>query len=99
MEEAWGINRIDVPRAPGLGLLLDTVHFDKYNKRFAGDGMHEALDWVGQEDAVDRDMNKRQTLDFTVKLLEAISAEMAAIMFRSRCVQQISMCSTQLWHN
>ena len=54
MEEAWGINRIDVPRAPGLGLLLDTVHFDKYNKRFAGDGMHEALDWVGQEDAVER---------------------------------------------
>lgn len=31
---------------------------------------------VGQEDTVDRDMNKRQTLDFTVKLLEAISAEM-----------------------
>lgn len=54
MEEAWGMNRIDVPRAPGLGLMLDTVHFEKYNKRISGDGMHEALDWVGQEDAVEK---------------------------------------------
>ena len=46
LEHCWGMNKIDVPRAPGLGLLLDTIHYDKYNKRFAGS--HEPLDWAGQ---------------------------------------------------
>ena len=54
MEQAWGVCRIDVPRAPGLGLMLDTVHFDKYNERFANDGMHEGLDWAGQTEEVER---------------------------------------------
>ena len=54
LEEAWDINKIDIPRAPGLGLMLDTVHFDKYNQRFANDGLHEGLDWVGQQEAVEK---------------------------------------------
>jgi tRNA pseudouridine38-40 synthase len=29
LETAWGHQRIDIPRAPGLGLLLDTIHYDK----------------------------------------------------------------------
>jgi len=54
MEEAWGMERIDIPRAPGLGLMLDTVHFDKYNQKFKGDGMHEGLDWEAQTEAVEK---------------------------------------------
>ena len=54
LHTAWGVNRIDIPRAPGLGLLLDTVHYEKYNKRIAGDGIHEGLDWAKQEDAVEK---------------------------------------------
>jgi len=54
LEEAWGMNRIDVPRAPGLGLMLDQIHYDRYNKRFAGDGVHEGLDWEGQKDEVEK---------------------------------------------
>jgi len=54
MEEAWGMDRIDIPRAPGLGLMLDTVHFDKYNQKFKGDGMHEGLDWEAQTEAVEK---------------------------------------------
>ena len=54
LETAWGVNRIDIPRAPGLGLMLDTVHYEKYNRRIAGDGIHEGLDWVKQEDAVEK---------------------------------------------
>ena len=54
LNTAWGVNRIDIPRAPGLGLLLDTVHYEKYNKRIAGDGIHEGLDWVKQADAVEK---------------------------------------------
>jgi len=54
LEEAWGMQRIDIPRAPGLGLLLDHIHYDRYNKRFAGDGLHEDLDWKQQEEAVEK---------------------------------------------
>jgi len=54
LEDAWGMDRIDIPRAPGLGLMLDQIHYDRYNKRFAGDGIHEGLDWEGQMDAVEK---------------------------------------------
>eukprot|EP00095_Tigriopus_kingsejongensis_P011718 maker-scaffold916_size81488-snap-gene-0.6 protein:Tk11718 transcript:maker-scaffold916_size81488-snap-gene-0.6-mRNA-1 annotation:"unnamed protein product" len=32
-------------KAPGLGLMLDEVHYDRYNKRFGSDGVHDALSW------------------------------------------------------
>lgn len=37
--------RIDVPMAPGLGLVLDQVHYDRYNTRYGTDGFHENLVW------------------------------------------------------
>jgi len=52
IKDAWGDQRIDIPRAPGLGLLLDTIHYDKYNKRFAD--THEGLAWSQQEEAVEK---------------------------------------------
>ncbi|XP_067910701.1 tRNA pseudouridine synthase A [Heterodontus francisci] len=45
MVRSWGEEKVDVPKAPGLGLVLDTVHFEKYNNRFGNDGVHEALEW------------------------------------------------------
>ena len=27
IEKTWGVDRIDIPRAPGLGLLLEEVYF------------------------------------------------------------------------
>eukprot|EP00096_Caligus_rogercresseyi_P010752 TRINITY_DN4010_c0_g2_i1.p1 TRINITY_DN4010_c0_g2~~TRINITY_DN4010_c0_g2_i1.p1 ORF type:complete len:372 (-),score=101.70 TRINITY_DN4010_c0_g2_i1:468-1583(-) len=53
IQETWGIHRIDVPRAPGLGLLLEEVHYDRYNFRFGKDGMHEALSWEAFEESVE----------------------------------------------
>lgn len=44
--------KVDVPKAPGLGLVLDKVHFDRYNKKFGGDGLHERLEWDSQEEAI-----------------------------------------------
>lgn len=38
-------SRLDIPMAPGLGLVLDQVHYDGYNTRFKDDGMHEQLVW------------------------------------------------------
>ncbi|XP_076836278.1 pseudouridylate synthase 1 homolog [Brachyhypopomus gauderio] len=52
MERSWGEEKVDVPKAPGLGLVLERVHFDRYNKRFGGDGLHETLEWTQEEDAI-----------------------------------------------
>ncbi|XP_034048326.1 tRNA pseudouridine synthase A-like isoform X2 [Thalassophryne amazonica] len=52
INRSWGLEKVDIPKAPGLGLVLERVHFDRYNKRFGGDGLHECLEWDGQEEAV-----------------------------------------------
>ncbi|XP_035524516.1 tRNA pseudouridine synthase A isoform X1 [Morone saxatilis] len=52
MERSWGQEKVDVPKAPGLGLVLEKVHFDRYNKRFGGDGLHERLEWDVEEEAI-----------------------------------------------
>ena len=54
LETAWGGERIDIPRAPGLGLMLDTIHYERYNKRYGEDGQHDRLDWAGQHDEVEK---------------------------------------------
>ena len=45
LELSWGTQRVDVPRAPGLGLMLDEVHYESYNRRFGSSDMHQALEW------------------------------------------------------
>lgn len=52
IERSWGEEKVDVPKAPGLGLVLEMVHFDRYNKRFGGDGLHERLEWDKQTEAI-----------------------------------------------
>ncbi|XP_077479814.1 pseudouridylate synthase 1 homolog [Stigmatopora argus] len=52
MDRSWEEEKVDVPKAPGLGLILESVHFDRYNKRFGGDGVHECLDWDSEEEAI-----------------------------------------------
>lgn len=52
IERSWGQHKVDVPKAPGLGLVLEKVHFDRYNKRFGGDGLHEKLEWDQEEEAI-----------------------------------------------
>lgn len=46
--------RIDVPMAPGLGLVLDQVHYNRYNDRYGTDGMHEALTWTQEEPVIQK---------------------------------------------
>jgi len=52
LDETFGMDRIDIPRAPGLGLVLDEVHFDRYNKRYGSDGIHSPLSWEKVEHEV-----------------------------------------------
>lgn len=54
MEEPY----MDVPKAPGLGLMLEEVHFDRYNRRYGGDGHHEPIEWNSQNDAIEEFKNK-----------------------------------------
>lgn len=51
LERSWGPQKVDVPKAPGLGLVLERVHFDRYNRRFGGDGLHPPLEWEQQQQA------------------------------------------------
>jgi tRNA pseudouridine38-40 synthase len=37
--------RICVPQAPGLGLVLEKVHYERYNQKYGNDGMHESLEF------------------------------------------------------
>jgi tRNA pseudouridine38-40 synthase len=43
--EAFQRRKVDIPKAPALGLLLENVFFDSYNKKYASDGSHAALKW------------------------------------------------------
>ncbi|CAL8280199.1 pseudouridylate synthase 1 homolog [Gadus morhua] len=52
LERSWGNDKVDIPRAPGLGLVLERVHFDRYNQRFGGDGLHQRLDWAAEEESI-----------------------------------------------
>lgn len=49
MDRAFSEDRIDIPIAPGLGLVLDQVHYDRYNVRYGEDGLHETLTWEDVE--------------------------------------------------
>lgn len=53
MQRSWGDEKVDIPKAPGLGLVLEKVHFEKYNRRFGNDGLHESLDWAGEEEKIE----------------------------------------------
>ncbi|XP_015733149.1 tRNA pseudouridine synthase A isoform X1 [Coturnix japonica] len=52
IERSWGEEKVDVPKAPGLGLVLERVHFEKYNRRFGNDGLHEPLEWEEEEEKI-----------------------------------------------
>jgi len=53
IEKSWGKEKMDIPKAPGLGLILDEVHFDRYNERYGADGIHEEISWKNIEEKVD----------------------------------------------
>ncbi|XP_017468817.1 PREDICTED: tRNA pseudouridine synthase A, mitochondrial isoform X2 [Rhagoletis zephyria] len=52
LDRALTEERLDLPMAPGLGLVLDTVHYERYNDRYGGDGIHEPLTWTKQENEI-----------------------------------------------
>lgn len=53
LKNCYGKLRIDIPKAPGLGLMLEQVHYTKYNSKFGGDGIHEPVDWEESAKAIE----------------------------------------------
>ena len=53
IERAFREEKVDIPIAPGLGLMLEEVHYDRYNIRYGGDGTHEAIVWPELNEQVD----------------------------------------------
>ncbi|XP_017776841.1 PREDICTED: tRNA pseudouridine synthase A, mitochondrial isoform X1 [Nicrophorus vespilloides] len=43
--------KVNVPRAPGLGLVLEYVHYDRYNARYGSD--HDKLLWEEENETVE----------------------------------------------
>ncbi|BFZ01066.1 hypothetical protein BsWGS_04105 [Bradybaena similaris] len=54
IEASWGPDKVDIPKAPGLGLVLETLHLDGYNKRFGSDGVHEPINWTQYQETLDK---------------------------------------------
>ena len=47
--EAFNKPKIDIPKAPGLGLLLDSVKYKGYNLKYGNYGLRGMLDWMEYE--------------------------------------------------
>lgn len=46
--------KLDIPKAPSIGLYLENVFFKQYNKKFGTDGIHEPLEWSAYEAEVEK---------------------------------------------
>lgn len=53
IEQAVQKERLLIPQAPGLGLVLDNVHYTRYNSRYGSDGQHTPLNFADEEEAVE----------------------------------------------
>ncbi|XP_053671167.1 pseudouridylate synthase 1 homolog [Anopheles nili] len=52
ISKAFGSERYGIPTAPGLGLVLSRIHYDKYNIRYGEDGCHETLEFEKEETTI-----------------------------------------------
>lgn len=50
---AFEKEKVAVPQAPGLGLVLEKTHYDRYNKKYGEDGQHEAIEFPDVEPQVE----------------------------------------------
>ncbi|CAH8538943.1 unnamed protein product [Dicrocoelium dendriticum] len=46
----FGTERVDIPRAPALGLMLNQVVYSRYNERYGRDGIHKPIEWANYEE-------------------------------------------------
>ncbi|KAG8034100.1 hypothetical protein G9C98_008581 [Cotesia typhae] len=70
LEECYKPEKREVPTAPSLGLVLNHVHYDTYNRRYGSDGLHEKLEW----DECDSQIQKFHK-DFILRHIEETEIE------------------------
>lgn len=58
VDRCLGLNSIDIPMAPGLGLVLDRIHYEKYDNRYGSDGVHESLDFAQEQEEIEKFFQK-----------------------------------------
>lgn len=51
--KVFSLENVNIPRAPGLGLMLEFVHYDRYNNRYGDDGVHGKLLWEEEREKVE----------------------------------------------
>ncbi|XP_069139906.1 pseudouridylate synthase 1 homolog isoform X2 [Argopecten irradians] len=54
IDKTYSLIKVDVPKAPGSGLLLEELHYQNYNKRYGNDGVHQSLDAAIYREAIDQ---------------------------------------------
>ncbi|XP_033757571.1 tRNA pseudouridine synthase A-like [Pecten maximus] len=54
INKTYSLVKVDVPKAPGSGLLLEELHYQNYNRRYGHDGMHQSLDWTIYREAIEK---------------------------------------------
>lgn len=52
-QRVFQLGKVDLPRAPGLGLVLDRVNYDTYNEKYALDGERKPIDWNVYQTEID----------------------------------------------
>lgn len=53
IKKSWAPHKIDVPTAPALGLMLDQLHYDKYDRKYGKDGVHRPIEWPELADTME----------------------------------------------
>lgn len=49
---AFSRSLVKTPKAPGLGLVLDKLHFNEYDRLVETDGLYEKLTWEECDEAL-----------------------------------------------
>ncbi|XP_039760119.1 tRNA pseudouridine synthase A isoform X1 [Pararge aegeria] len=52
MDKVFGKEKVMIPTAPGLGLMLDKVHYERYAAKFKDS--HDSLTWESEDEAVEK---------------------------------------------
>ncbi|XP_072933162.1 pseudouridylate synthase 1 homolog isoform X2 [Epargyreus clarus] len=52
MDKVFGKEKVMIPTIPGLGLVLDKVHYERYDAKFKSS--HDSLTWDEQEEAIEK---------------------------------------------
>ena len=47
-------DRLDIPMAPGLGLVLDEIHYTRYAERYGADGLHDPLTFDDEKEEIEK---------------------------------------------